>query len=319
MKSNITFPNKFKKIINWFDSYANTSNTEKEIRNSHTVNWLRIIPFITLHLACFAVVFVGWSPIALIIAFAFYAIRMIGITAFYHRYFAHKAFKTTRAAQFIFALIGASATQRGPLWWASHHRHHHYHSDTEKDIHSPDTGFLWSHMGWFLTDKYWRTRLDLIPDFARYKELVFLDRFDITVPLICIFFLYLLGYLLNLFAPNLGTNGFQMLVWGYVISTVATLHATLCINSLAHRIGSRRFNTNDTSRNNFFLALITFGEGWHNNHHRFPTSARQGIKWWEIDISYYVIKSLEKLGLVWDVKNGPSEKQVRHSQNTLSN
>ena len=303
--------NSLRKIINWFDSYAEADQQSTEANTSlEQLNWLRIIPFIVLHLACGAILWVGWSSIAVIVAIAFYAIRMIAITAFYHRYFAHKTFKTNRIAQFIFAVIGSAATQRGPLWWASHHRHHHYYSDTDDDVHSPKKGLFWSHMGWFLSNKHFKTRLDLIPDFARYRELVLLDRFDVLVPIICMLLLYGLGSLLAALAPELGTNGLQMLVWGYVISTVVLLHMTLCINSMAHRLGTRRFNTEDTSRNNFLLAIFTFGEGWHNNHHRFPNSARQGLKWWEIDISYYCIKSLEKFGVVWNVKTGPTSLQI---------
>ena len=303
--------NSLRKIINWFDSYAEADQQSTEANTSaEQLNWLRIIPFIVLHLACGAILWVGWSSIAVIVAIAFYAIRMIAITAFYHRYFAHKTFKTNRIAQFIFAVIGSAATQRGPLWWASHHRHHHYYSDTDDDVHSPKKGLFWSHMGWFLSNKHFKTRLDLIPDFARYRELVLLDRFDVLIPIICMLLLYGLGSLLAALAPELGTNGLQMLVWGYVISTVVLLHMTLCINSMAHRLGTRRFNTEDTSRNNFLLAIFTFGEGWHNNHHRFPNSARQGLKWWEIDISYYCIKSLEKLGVVWNVKTGPTSLQI---------
>ncbi|NND81605.1 MAG: acyl-CoA desaturase [Gammaproteobacteria bacterium] len=303
----------FTQIINWFDSYAGQDPQGMDNQQQDAAvspNWLRIIPFVIMHLACGAVIWVGWSPVAVIVALVFYAVRMVGITAFYHRYFAHKAFKTGRITQFVFALIGSAATQRGPLWWASHHRHHHYYSDTEEDVHSPRQGVFWSHMGWFLSDKYFRTRLDLIPDFARFKELIVLDRFDMLVPIACMLLMYGLGAGLNWLWPQLGTSGLQMLVWGYVISTVALLHATLCINSLAHRRGSRRFQTDDTSRNNLLLALITFGEGWHNNHHRFPNSARQGIRWWEIDLSYYLIKAMEKIGLVWNVKSGPTAEQI---------
>jgi len=305
MKSNV-----FKNILNWFDSYADVQGSDTKSEN---LNWLRIVPFVVMHLACVAVFWVGWSPIAVIVAIAFYAIRMIGITAFYHRYFAHKSFKAGRITQFVFAVIGSAATQRGPLWWASHHRHHHYFSDTDEDVHSPNQGVFWSHIGWFLSDRHFKTRLDLIPDFARFKELIILDRFDLIVPLSCMALLYGLGTALEHYAPDLGTNGVQMLVWGYVISTVALLHATLCINSLAHRMGSRRFQTTDTSRNNLILAIITFGEGWHNNHHRFPNSARQGLKWWEVDLSYYLIKVMEKIGLVWNVKTGPTAAQIKRA------
>lgn len=298
---------KLVKIVNWFDSYADSNLTDA---SSDSPNWLRIVPFIILHLACACVLWVGWSPVAIAVAVGFYAIRMVAITAFYHRYFSHKTFSTSRLTQFIFALIGSAATQRGPLWWASHHRHHHYYSDTDEDVHSPRKGLYWSHMGWFLSARHFKTRLDLIPDFARFRELVWLDRFDLLVPLLCLASMYLLGESIAHFFPASGTNGLQMMVWGYVISTVVLLHATLSINSLAHRIGSRRFQTNDSSRNNLLLALITFGEGWHNNHHRFPNSARQGLQWWEFDLSYYLIKLLQFLGLVWNVKEGPSAEQL---------
>ena len=317
MSSNTKLTNRvLTTIINWFDSYAEANDHSSFDKDSQdreqtsSLNWLRIVPFLILHLACFSVIWVGWSPVAIIVAISFYALRMVGITAFYHRYFAHKAFKTGRLTQFIFALIGSAATQRGPLWWASHHRHHHHYSDTDKDIHSPKKGFFWSHVGWFLSDKNFKTRLDLIPDFAKFKELIILDRFDILVPITCLVLMYLLGIVLNIFFPSLGTSGLQMLVWGYVISTVVLLHATLSINSFAHKIGSRRFKTSDTSRNNLLLAIITFGEGWHNNHHQFPSSARQGIRWWEIDLSFYLIKAMEKVGLVWSVKPGPNEIQI---------
>ena len=303
------------KIINWFDSYAEPIESNNTHSNENP-NWLRVLPFIALHIACLGVFWVGWSPVAVVAAILFYALRMFGITAFYHRYFAHKSFKTNRFYQFLFALIGSASAQRGPLWWASHHRHHHYYSDTEQDIHSPHKGFVWSHMGWFLSNKFFKTRLDLIPDFARYKELVLLDRFDILIPIICLFVFYGLGVAMESYAPNLGTNGWQMLIWGYVISTVVLLHMTLCINSVAHRVGKRRFETTDSSRNSFLLAIVTFGEGWHNNHHRFPNSARQGLKWWEIDLSYYGIKALEKIGIVWDVKTGPSDKQIEKALKT---
>lgn len=320
----------FGQIVKWFDSYAvnypnltegqstttsvvasqDIESAQDSTSSEKDLNWVRITPFILLHLACFSVIWVGWSPIAVGVAIAFYFVRMIGITAFYHRYFSHRTFKTSRALQFIFALVGAAATQRGPLWWASHHRHHHYHSDTDDDVHSPNQGLIWSHMGWFLSDQHFVTRHDLIKDFARFKELVFLDRFDLLVPIACAVGMYLLGTLLAAIAPSLGTSGLQMLVWGYVISTIALIHATLCINSMAHRLGNKRFPTSDSSRNNFFLALLTCGEGWHNNHHRFPFSARQGIRWWEIDVSYYIIKVMEKLGLVWNVRPGPTKEQI---------
>lgn len=283
----------------WFDSSLQAAPKDAEQAG---IDWLRIIPFILLHLGCFAVIWVGVSTVAVITALLLYWLRMFAITAFYHRYFAHKSFKTSRCLQALFALIGASATQRGPLWWAAHHRQHHRHADDDADPHSPRQGFLWSHMGWFLSRKHFRVDYSLVPELARYPELRWLDRFDIAVPVLLAVSLFIAGELTAVWLPELNTNGWQLLVWGYFVSTVVLVHATLLINSLAHRLGKRRYNINDDSRNNFWLALLTLGEGWHNNHHYHAASARQGFYWWEIDISYYLLLLMNKLGLIWDMR-----------------
>jgi len=271
------------------------------------IDWIRGAPFVALHLACLAVIWVGVSPAALIVAAALYAVRMFALTGFYHRYFSHKTFRTSRAVQFVFAVIGAACVQRGPLWWAAHHRNHHRHADTALDPHSPGVhGFLWSHMGWFLTPRAFRTELDRVPDLAKFPELRWLDRYDIAVPVLLAVALYFLGVLLHHAVPQWHTSGGQMLVWGFFVSTVVLFHATVTINSLAHRFGSRRFATGDDSRNNPWLALLTFGEGWHNNHHYFPGSARQGFRWWEVDLTWYGLKLMELLGLVRDLKPVPA-------------
>ncbi len=271
------------------------------------IDWPRVVPFVLLHAGCLGVLWVGVSPFAVGIALALFALRMFAVTAFYHRYFSHRAFRTSRAAQFAFALLGASAVQRGPLWWASHHRHHHLHSDSPADEHSArDHGFLWSHLGWFLARESFTTRLELVPDFARYPELRWLDRFDAAVPAVLAVALYGLGAWLEANAPGLGTSGAQLFVWGFCISTVTLSHSTFTINSLAHRFGARRYATRDDSRNNLWLALLTFGEGWHNNHHHFPGAARQGFYWWEIDLSYYGLRLLAALGLIWDLRPVPA-------------
>jgi stearoyl-CoA desaturase (delta-9 desaturase) len=271
------------------------------------IDWLRALPFVLLHLACFAVIWVGVSPLAVAVAIALYAVRMFALTAFYHRYFSHKTFRTSRPVQFAFALIGASCAQRGPLWWAAHHRDHHRHADTPDDLHSPaQHGFLWSHAGWFLTPRAFRTDLSRVPDLAKFPELRWLDRYDTVAPLLLAALLYATGSVLQHVAPHLHTSGAQLLVWGFVISTVVLFHATVTINSLAHRFGSRRFDTPDHSRNNLWLALLTFGEGWHNNHHFFPGTARQGFRWWEVDLSWYGLRLLAALGLVHGLKPVPA-------------
>jgi len=233
-------------------------------------------------------------------------VRMFAITGFYHRYFSHRSFKTSRGLQFLFGVLGASAVQRGPIWWAAHHRHHHAHSDSPEDVHSPrQQGFLWSHMGWFLSRGHFAPDLARVRDLQRYPELRWLDRFDILVPVTLAVGVWSLGWVLEWSAPQLGTTRWQMLVWGFFCSTVLCYHATYTINSLAHVFGRRRYATNDDSRNNALLALLTFGEGWHNNHHHYPNAARQGFYWWEVDLTYYLLRTLAALGLIWELKPVP--------------
>ena len=289
-------------FLRHFDAEARSEDIAEnaELRT----DWLRITPYIGIHLMCFGVIWVGWSSVAVGIAGFLYLLRIFAITGFYHRYFSHRTFKTSRWFQFLFSLIGTASIQRGPLWWAAHHRHHHAHSDDPEDVHSPvQHGFLWSHMGWFTAPVNFPTKIELIQDFAKFPELRFLDRFDLVIAVLIGTGMFILGASLP---AELGTSGMQMLVW-FFISTVTLYHVTYMINSLAHVYGSRRYETADTSRNNPFLAILAFGEGWHNNHHHYPNTARQGFYWWEIDMSYYIIVALSWLGLVWDVKPLPAE------------
>jgi stearoyl-CoA desaturase (Delta-9 desaturase) len=297
------FKRSFLAVTRWFDTSAAINETDLQ---EDGIDWLRVVPFIVMHIACLGVLWVGISWIAVAVMIFLYVIRMFAITAFYHRYFSHKAFRTSRIMQFVFALIGAASVQRGPLWWAAHHRHHHRHADTEHDIHSPRHGFFRSHMGWFLTKRGFATNFSTIQDLTKYPELRYLDRFDVLVPAILAITLFGLGSLLQATMPQLHTSGPQLLVWGFFISTIVLFHATVTINSLAHRWGTRRYDTKDDSRNNWLLAIITFGEGWHNNHHHFPGSASQGFKWWELDMSYITLKIMSWFGLVWDLKTVPT-------------
>ena len=294
----------FSTVSRWFDTQARVEDVPD---GGNRIDWLRALPFIAMHVACVAVLWVGVSATAVGVAVALYAVRMFAITGFYHRYFSHRTFRTSRAVQFVFALVGASSVQRGPLWWAAHHRNHHRHADTPGDPHSPSQrGFWWSHVGWFLTRQGFRTDWARIPDLARYPELRWLDRYDTVVPVLLAVALYATGELLQSVAPQLGTDGPQLLVWGFFVSTVVLFHVTVTINSLAHRFGRRRFETRDDSRNNVWLALLTFGEGWHNNHHFFPGTARQGFRWWELDITWYGLRLMAALGLVHDLKPVPA-------------
>jgi stearoyl-CoA desaturase (delta-9 desaturase) len=271
------------------------------------IDWLRAAPFLAIHLACLGVLWVGVSPIAVAVAVATYLTRMFFVTAFFHRYFAHRAFRASRGIQLAMAVLGCTAGQRGPLWWAAHHREHHLTADTADDPHSPDhRGFLFSHTLWFLTRGAFAAPANRVKDWLRYPELRWLERVD-WLPFVglgagC----YALGAWLEAAAPGLGTDGPQMLVWGFFVSTVVLYHATYTINSLAHRYGRRRYPTRDTSRNNAWLALLTLGEGWHNNHHYFPASARQGFFWWELDVSYLVLRALAAIGIVHDLRPVPA-------------
>ncbi len=294
-------------VRQWFDSDYFPEGAESVMERPDQFELRRCLPFVFLHGGCLGLLWVGWSWAAVAVAIVLYAVRMFAITAFYHRYFAHRTFRTSRVAQFLFAVLGATAVQRGALWWAAVHRHHHRHSDDEDDVHSPAvSGFWWAHIGWMTSSSNFPTDYREVKDLAKYPELVFLNRFDLVVPAIFGFALWVFGTLLAHFAPGLGMSGGQVFVWGFFVSTVVLLHCTLFINSLAHVFGHRRFETGDSSRNNFALALITLGEGWHNNHHRYMGSARQGFYWWEIDVSYYVLKVLSWMGVIWDLKTVPA-------------
>lgn len=284
---------------------TNTAETHA-LPSDGGIDWWTTIPFALVHLMAFGVFWVGVSPVAVGVCVLLYWVRMFAITGFYHRYLSHRSYKTSRWFQFVFALVGNSSVQKGPLWWAAHHRHHHQYSDQDEDVHSPiKRGFLYSHVGWIFARNNSVTRMRLVPDLAKFPELRVLNRFDVLMPVLLGTACFGLGVLLQTYAPSLGTSGPQMLIWGFFVSTVVLVNATFTINSLSHIYGKRRYETTDTSKNNFFLALLTMGEGWHNNHHHYATAARQGFYWWEIDITYYGLVLLSKLGLIWDLKQVP--------------
>ena len=264
------------------------------LRNGERIPLLRSLPFLAAHLACLAVFFVGFRWSYLITCLAIYYVRLFFVSAGYHRYFSHRAYRTSRAFQFALAVLSQSTAQKSVLWWASKHRHHHLHSDTETDVHSPrHQGFVYSHLGWIFSRKNDVADLVKVADFARYPELMWLHKHELVPPVV----LALLSVLIA---------GWSGLVVGFFWSTVLVYHATFCINSLAHVRGRRRYVTGDDSRNNWLLALVTMGEGWHNNHHAYQTSVRQGFRWWEIDATFYLLKALSWTGLVWDLKTPPA-------------
>ena len=265
------------------------------------------IPFVLLHVACVAVVLVGVSPVAIGVAAFTYVTRAFGITAFYHRCFSHRAFKVPRPVQLVGAVLGAAAAQRGPLWWVAHHREHHRYTDRPGDPHSPrNDGLLGAHLLWLFDAKNQPTRLHNVTDLAKFREMRLLDRYHHLVPVTTAVATFGLGALLGDLWPSLHTSAWQMLVWGFVVSTVLLYHSTFAVNSLAHRFGQRRFATRDDSRNNWLVSLLTLGEGWHNNHHRFPACARQGLSRTELDPTWLGIRVLAALGLAHDLRPVPS-------------
>lgn len=255
---------------------------------------LNTLPFIIMHLLLLGIFFTGVTWESVVVCVVLYFVRMFGVTAGYHRYFSHRTFKTSRLGQFLLAFLAETSAQKGVLWWAAHHRHHHRYSDLPEDVHSPvQRGFWYSHVGW-LFDGTSKTRFERIRDMAKYPELRFLNTFWLLPPTILGVSTYFL----------FGASG---LFVGFFLSTVLLWHGTFTINSLSHVWGKRRYQTTDDSRNNWILALITLGEGWHNNHHHYMLSTRQGFFWWEIDITYYLLKFFSWLGLVWDLREPPAE------------
>ena len=259
------------------------------------------IPFILVHLGCFAAIWTGVTWLALAICVTLYWLRIFAIGAGYHRYFSHRAYTTSRAFQFVLALMSQTTTQKSVIWWASKHRHHHLHSDTGEDVHSPrHHGFIYSHLGWIFARRHDGPDLAKVTDLTRYPELMWLHKYEQAPAVVLALLCFLIA-------------GWSGLVVGFLWSTVLVYHATFCINSLAHVSGRKRYVTGDDSRNNWLLAVFTMGEGWHNNHHAYQSSVRQGFKWWEIDPTYYLLRALSWIGLVWGLKT-PPEPVLRNEQ-----
>jgi len=257
------------------------------------LNFRSSLAFFAVHLVPFLAIFTGITRTALILAVVTFTTRMFCITAGYHRYFSHKSYRLNRFWQFVLAFGGTMASQKGPLWWAAHHRNHHRFSDTERDVHSPRRGFWWSHVGWILCDKYNQADMSQIRDFAKYPEIRFINKHDWIGPWTLAITCYLIG-------------GWSGLVIGFFASTVVLWHVTFTVNSVAHVMGRRAYETEDTSRNTLLVALATGGEGWHNNHHRYPWSARQGFRWWQIDMTFYTLRVLSWIGIVHDLRPVPA-------------
>ncbi len=260
--------------------------------------WLVSLPFYAVHVtAVVGVALMGFSWSGVALALALYYVRMFGVTGGYHRYFSHRTYRTSRAFQLVLAVLAQSSIQKGALWWAAHHRDHHKYSDTPKDPHSyRDYGFWYSHVGWILSSETEETDYSRVSDLARYPELRWLNRWHVVPAVALAVGLFFAG-------------GWHALLWGFFVSTTLLWHGTFTINSLSHIWGKRRYSTTDDSKNNPVLAIVTMGEGWHNNHHYYPRSVRQGFHWWQIDMTYYVLRSLALVGIVWDL-HVPSQKII---------
>lgn len=251
--------------------------------------------FAVVHVAALGVFAVGFSWKGIALCLLSYYLRMFAVTAGFHRYFSHRSYRLSRVPQFLMAFLGQTAAQKGVLWWAAHHRHHHRYSDLPEDIHSPvQRGFWWSHMGWILAEDYEETNLAAVPDLAKFPELVWLNRNP---------YMATIAYALAMWIAFSWTG----LLYGYFLSTVLLWHGTFSINSVMHVFGRRVYATTDDSRNSFLFALITMGEGWHNNHHHYPGSASQGFRWWEVDMSFYTLWLAERLGLVTNLRRVPAD------------
>jgi|SRR5579871_221255 len=266
--------------------------TELALKRKH-YDPFTMVPFMALHVGVLAIFLVPFRPSMVAWLLGSYFLRMFGVTGGYHRYFSHRSYKLNRFWQFCLAFLAETSVQKGVLWWAAHHRDHHINSDRKADLHSPvHEGFWWSHLGWILSDEYDHYDARRIADFSRYPELRWLNKYHLVPVVVYAAAIYMIG-------------GWPAFVWGFVVSTVLLYHGTFLINSLAHIWGSRRFATPDESRNNFWLALLTMGEGWHNNHHHFMSSTRQGIRWWEVDLTYYVLRVLSWFRIARDLRPFP--------------
>jgi stearoyl-CoA desaturase (delta-9 desaturase) len=279
-----------------FDESSAAAKTDAIVEDPRTlpVQWFAMIPFWGSQLVALGgVIAGGWSWKGFGLALGLYAVRMFGLTAGYHRYFSHRSYRTSRVFQFLLALLGSTATQKGVLWWAAHHRAHHKYSDTPRDIHSVrQHGFWWAHVKWILVKRYVPTDFERIKDFTRFPELRWLNTWNLLPPVLLATGLFLAG-------------GWWALLWGFFVSNTLLWHGTFCVNSLAHAFGRRRYATSDDSRNSFIIAVFTLGEGWHNNHHHYQRSERQGFYWWELDITHLILKVFAALRLVRDLHEPP--------------
>ena len=266
------------------------------------------LPFLSVHVGAVYALTISPSPFALFMVGLMYFIRMFGITAGFHRLFSHRSFKTNRLFQFFLAYAATCSAQMGPIWWASHHRHHHKYTEQIEDPHTPTLkGFFWAHVGWIMSPANSPTKEEYVGDLMKYPELKWLDKYHYFAPFSLVILLYGLGEFMAVNYAQYNTNGMELVLCGFFVSTVLLYHATFMVNSVCHVFGHRTYDTKDGSVNNFLVAILTLGEGWHNNHHAFPNSEKQGHKWYQIDISHYILWCLSKIGVVWKIRDVPDD------------
>ncbi|MFH6983696.1 acyl-CoA desaturase [Marinoscillum luteum] len=283
-----------------------TASSEPRVLNKPKIK--KEISFTLMHFIPFAALLTGATLFDWMICIFLYFFRMFWITGGYHRYFAHRSYKTSRWFQFVIAFMAQTSAQKGALWWAGHHRVHHRTSDTYDDPHSmKHYGFWYSHVGWIIGPDYKETDYKIIGDYAKYPELVWLNKYYLVPPVVLALTVMALGGIVNGGGIEMmfTSAGFSTLFIGFFLSTVVLYHGTFSINSIMHKFGKQRYKSNDESKNSLWLALLTMGEGWHNNHHYYETAARQGFFWWEIDITYYILRIFGFLGLIWDIREVP--------------
>lgn len=288
-------------------------------RSAHrrSPNGVHQVRFLLIHLIPFALIWTGATTFDWMVCASLYLVRMFFVTAGYHRYFSHRTYKTSRLFQFFLGFMAQTSAQKGVLWWSASHRLHHKYSDTPQDPHSLKLfGFWYSHVGWIIGPDYAETRTDSVKDLTKFPELVWLNKYHL-VPAITLGVVVTLvgGWVNGGSVSTMFTHGWSTLVVGFFLSTVILYHATFSVNSIMHKFGKARYRTNDESKNSWWLAIISLGEGWHNNHHYYQSATRQGFFWWEYDITYYILKLLSWIGVVWDIREVPHH--VQYSKEDL--
>ncbi|MBI3315954.1 MAG: fatty acid desaturase [Candidatus Omnitrophica bacterium] len=268
------------------------TDSSRRSRFSMPQDWIVLAWIVFMHVGALAGIFTfSWKALGVCV-FLWWLTGGIGICLGFHRYFTHRSFTTSRPVEYFLAVMGCLAGEAGPISWVAAHRYHHTYSDTDKDPHSPLKGFLWAHFTWLFGREDVLAKSDsckrFTPDMAKDPFLVWLDKFHMLPAAVLAGVLVVLG-------------GWPFLVWGMFVRSVLVYHSTWFVNSASHIWGYRSFQTQEMSRNNWWVALLSFGEGWHNNHHAFQRSARHGMRWWEVDLTYRTIQLLWALGLASDI------------------